>query len=328
MATLEVPQPRVVEASEQRMNALVSGYIAPGPDVVAGARKMYRATLLVGPMGTGKTTWAENKLGELVERLLGEGVDEQQVCYVYSQETALSRIVSEMARDLDLRRCLYLYIFNDDAIAGEGAMGRRAMSEENVAENQYYVMIRHRLEAMGFDRYLHVLHAAQVYTLIDITFRRTAALKVFKDYPDEPADHKTLTRMLGAAGMAALLELSVKLYTGTAEEILEAANTGVALFKRFRRLTRARHGASAVLHRVQNTRIRPEDPEPPDRERAYQQLLRIVRKLRRDRLVKYRHGKAYIDLPDRQIYIGRAHVIKQITGEARRPEKHRDVTSR
>lgn len=299
------------------MPSLVRNYIAPPFDTAIRTRKLYRATLLVGPMGSGKTLWTENKLGELIQNLLNEGVDEQQICYVYAQETRLSEIVGEAIAGLELPKCVYLYIFNDDAAAAPGGHGRRAMAGENVEESQYYIMIRHRLEKHGgFKRYLHVLHATQVYSLIDVTFRRTAALKVFKDYPDEPADHKIMSRMLGAAGMQALLELSVKLYTGTPEDILEAANTGVALFKRYRRIVKAKHGARDTLEKIQYIRVQPEDHDmPPQSRLVFSKLLYIMQRLRKTGMLKYGQGKAFIQVNGERIYLARAPIVKKILGE-------------
>ena len=163
-----------------------------------------RSALIVGEMGSGKTTFIEAKLGEAVQALLGQGVDDGSICYVYGKEAGIQQLL-EAAQGLDLQRCLYLYLFNDDAPASTGGHGRRAMSRENVSESQAYIMIRHRLKGMGFRGFLFVAHASQVYHLVDITFRRMAVLKFFKSYPDEPADFRLLGPLVGSAGLAALL---------------------------------------------------------------------------------------------------------------------------
>ncbi|MCE4615750.1 MAG: hypothetical protein F7C09_01625 [Aeropyrum sp.] len=77
----------------------------------------------------------------------------------------------QAVQDLDLAKCRYLYLLNDDAPAGRGGHGRRAMSQEIVSESRAYIMIRHRLRAMGFTGFLFAAHACQVYHLVDITFR-------------------------------------------------------------------------------------------------------------------------------------------------------------
>ena len=101
-------------------------------------------------------------------------------------------------------------------------------------------MIRHRLEKLGFTGYLFILHATQVFSLLDKTFRQTAALKFFKDYPDEPNDMRLMGIMLGKAGMLALNELSLKLWSPMSfRHYLEAVYTAVAKIKRLRRIVRA-----------------------------------------------------------------------------------------
>ena len=217
---------------------LVKSYMMPPPTTVKRAKRAYRATLITGSMGSGKTTFVKAKLGEIVAELLEQGVDEREVCYIYAQESKMERII-EVAKDLDLSKCLYLYIFNDDAAVP--AHGRRAMSEENVNESKQYVMIRHRLYDLGFSGYLHVVHATQVYYLIDVSFRRTAGLKLFKDYPDEPNDFKIIGRMLGKAGLEALFRLSLKLYVSNdPAQMWEAVHEAVSMFKKYRSLVRAR----------------------------------------------------------------------------------------
>lgn len=217
---------------------LVKSYMMPPPATVRKAKRAYRATLITGSMGSGKTTFVKAKLGEIVAELLEQGVDEREVCYIYAQESSMEKII-EAAKDLDLSKCLYLYIFNDDAAVP--AHGRRAMSEENVEESKLYVMIRHRLYDLGFSNYLHVVHATQVYYLIDVSFRRTAGLKLFKDYPDEPNDFKIIGRMLGKAGLEALFRLSLKLYVSNdPAQMWEAVHEAVSMFKKYRSLVKAR----------------------------------------------------------------------------------------
>ncbi len=236
----EIPrgQPVTSAYSPEVFRSLVRKYLMPPPKTVRTAERMFRATLITGAMGSGKTTFVKAKLGEVVSDLLSMGLDEREICYIYAQESSLEKIIGA-AKDLDLSKCLYLYIFNDDAAVP--THGRRAMSEENVNESKQYIMIRHRLYDLGFSGYLHVVHATQVYYLIDVTFRRTAALKLFKDYPDEPNDFKMIARMLGKAGLEALQQLSLKLYVSNdPAQMWEAVHEAVSMFKKYRSLVRAR----------------------------------------------------------------------------------------
>jgi len=277
----------------------------------------------VGPMGSGKTTFTENKLGEVAKQLLDQGVDDREACYVYSREAKLGDII-EAADTLELEKCRYLYIFNDDAVVQ--MHGRRAMSRENVDQSKFYVMIRHRLKKQGFTGYLHVIHATQVYTLVDITFRRTAALKLFKDYPDEPADFQVVARMVGAAGLQALLELSAKLYAkNNPEEMLEAVNSAVAVFKRYRRLIRAEHGASAYLEKIQHVRITQDEEEEEEDtgtvegevlgEEVSKAIIYLVKELKRRRekgeLVFQARG-AYLKVGSCRVKLGNDKHIRQL----------------
>jgi len=161
---------------------------------------------------------------------------------------------------------MYFYVFNDDAPAARGGHGRRSMSRENVSESQAYIMIRHRLRSQGFRGFLLTIHASQVYHLVDITFRRMAVLKFFKSYPDEPADFRLLGPLVGSAGLAALHDLSMRLWTSNDPETTwQAVHRAVAVLKRWRALARADPEAREWLERLTQTiRVEPESEQTPD----------------------------------------------------------------
>ena len=46
-------------------------YIAPSRDLTGRTRLLLRSMLVIGPMGYGKTSFIEAKLGEVVNKLLG-----------------------------------------------------------------------------------------------------------------------------------------------------------------------------------------------------------------------------------------------------------------
>ena len=247
------------EVPEARVRGRILAYMAPPPSFVKAAPLHHRSELIVGGMGSGKTAFIEAKLGEAVGLLLEtHGVDDNAICYVYGAAAGVQQLL-EASKDLDLSRCQYLYIFNDDAPASSGGHGRRAMSRENVSESQAYTRIRHRLKPVGFTGFLLTIHASQVYHLVDITFRRMAVLKFFKSYPDEPQDFKLLGPLAGSAGLAALHDLSMRLWTsndpGTTWQAVHWA-----VLKRWRALARAEPGAKGYLERLpQRVRLEPED---------------------------------------------------------------------
>lgn len=215
-------------------------YIAVPPYMLR-ARNPMHAAVIVGPMFSGKTSFAEAKIGEAIKQLIEKyNVDESRIAYVHSYERSVSEVISYMSKQLDLKKLTHIFFFNDDAIATETAFSRFSWKEEAASEAMYYVMIRHRLRKLGFTGYLFVMHATQVFSLLDKTFRQTAALKFFKDYPDEPNDMRLMGIMLGKAGMMALNQLSLKLWSPLSfRHYLEAVYSAVAKLKRMRRIVRA-----------------------------------------------------------------------------------------
>lgn len=247
------------EVPEGKARGRILAYMAPPLEFVRAAPLHMRSTLIVGEMGSGKTTFIEAKLGEAAQALLSQGMDDHGICYVYGKEAGIQELL-DAAQSLDLDGCRYLYLFNDDAPAGRGGHGRRAMSRENVSESQAYIMIRHRLKTQGFQGFLFVAHASQVYYLVDITFRRMAVLKFFKSYPDEPADFRLLGPLVGSAGLMALHDLSMRLWTSNDPgETWRAVHRAVAVLKRHRSLVRAEPEARRTLEKLpQQVRLEPE----------------------------------------------------------------------
>ncbi|BES81240.1 hypothetical protein [Pyrodictium abyssi] len=235
---VEIPRVEVREETGRDTRRFLR-YVAPKPETVRRVPKLLRSTLVIAPMGFGKTSFVEAKLGEAVQYLLDvHGVDDDRIAYVYAQEVPL-QVVLDAVADLPLQDYWYLYIFMDDVIAAEGMHGRRAMSQENVEQTKALVMVRHRLENLGFTGYTHIVWTAQVYTLVDISVRRTSVLKIFKDYPDEPSDLRVIGRMLGSAALQALDEISAMVTSDEPGQILRGLYTGVALMKRRKWLIRA-----------------------------------------------------------------------------------------
>ncbi len=237
---------------EDSFRRLVLDYLAPPKELVLSTTNLFRSTLIVGPMNFGKTSFMEAKLGETIKYLLESGVDELEIAYIYAQEVPINEVIN--ALNVDIGRVKYMYVFADDAAAAQGQFGRSAMKKDNVHVSQFYIMIRHRLRReYGYENYIHAIHSTQVYTLVDITFRRTSQLKLFKDYPDEPNDLKIIGRMLGSAALQALREISFTI--STAKDLstyLKGIYSAVAYFKGIKRLVRAYHGSSNIETEVKN----------------------------------------------------------------------------
>ncbi len=194
----------------------------------------FRSVVITGGMGSGKTTWVKNKIGEACQHLFENGVDDNQVLIVHVTEMPLAlvlNIVNELASEIDLERIKYFYLFNDDAPAAEGQISRSHQSIKNISTSKQYIMIRHILHRnYGFRGALIIFHATQVYHLLDITFRRTARLHLFKDYPTEPMDRKIIGLTLGRGYMKELLKITLKTTLPRSEsDLIRGLSSAVAL---------------------------------------------------------------------------------------------------
>lgn len=194
----------------------------------------YRAVVISGSMASGKTTWVLNKIGEAAQYLMDNGVDDDQILVLHVTEMPLStvlNILADLGKDIDLSRIRHFYFFNDDAPAAEGQFSRAHQRHSNVKTSRQYIMIRHRLSKdHNFTGSLVVFHATQVYHLLDITFRRTARLHLFKDYPTEPMDRKIIGMMLGRAYMHQLLKITLKITVPRSkDELIKGLSSAVAI---------------------------------------------------------------------------------------------------
>ena len=208
-------------------------YMAPQDYVIATAKNKLHSMIVVGGMGSGKTTWTLSLIARGIEELLNRGKDDDEIIVIHALETNMTKAIKEITTSVDLKRIKYMYWFSDDAPATEGMHSRRSMSQENVSESKFYTVIRHRLERRGFDGFIFVAHATQIYSLIDITFRRLAKIKAFKDYPDEPSDLKIIGPMLGKIYLKKLAETSYKIWSPRSrEELVEGLSTAIVRFIR------------------------------------------------------------------------------------------------
>ena len=291
---LKEEKAKQLRETKKEEREMILRYIAMPPFMLK-ARNPFHAAVIVGPMFSGKTSFGEAKIGEAVKYLVEKySVDEYNIAYVHSYERSISEIVGYTAKNLDLKKLTHIFLFNDDAIATEAAFSRLSWKEEAANEAMYYVMIRHRLRKLGFTGYLFILHGTQVFSLLDKTFRQTAALKFFKDYPDEPTDMRLLGIMLGKAGMLALNELSLKLWSPlTFRHYLEAVYSAVAKLKRMRRIVRAYEKDPETepqryrvfLNKINNITIEARGPSEAEAEdavdinKSYKRLYRIVQRI-------------------------------------------------
>ena len=253
-------------------------YMAPPIWVVNTVKNRLNAMIIVGGMGAGKTTWTLYKIGQAQRKLLDSGIDDNLIVTIHAQKTRISKIVKTAAKEIDLKKVKYIYLFNDDALAGEGQFGRTFMSRENITESQFYTMLRHELYKLGFNGFIFAVHATQVYYLLDKTFRTTAKIHAFKDMPMDPRDRKEIGLMLGKAYYRALREISRKIWAPrNKEELIEGLSSCVVKFLGQKRVVKAKP------HRVINY-IRIERKEEEKKEEADIQRLTIENKLLREAL--------------------------------------------
>lgn len=206
-------------------------HIAPGPEYVDRFDNIMNTAVIVGTMQCGKTAYGNSLIAMAQDHLLNKGIDDSQISYVHSIGTSFEQVFTRLKDEIDFQKLKYFYYFNDDAPATEGQHSRRAMSVANVKLSQYYITIRHRLNNLGFRGAFFVLHATQVYTLLEKTFRTTSKLKIFKDYPDDPEDQQTIGTLLGSAYFRALQQISQKIWMPhTPEDKVEGLSTAVLRF--------------------------------------------------------------------------------------------------
>ena len=289
LAEIERRKTQVLEEARQPFNEMILRYIA-APPFMLRAKIPYRAAIVVGPMNSGKTSFTEALLGRAVSWLLEYGIDENEIAYVHSYERNISEIIREAEKKLQLKKIRYFYLFNDDAIASNTGNARLSFTPEAVGESQYYTMIRHRLRKKGFNGFLFVFHATQVFSLLEKTFRSTSDLYLFKYYPMEPADIKLIGQMVGKAGMMALAEISYKLRTPRSfNDFLEAVYSAVARLIKSKRLVKAyEHDPAAdterykaVLRSINIITIEPSqnpDEEPGAKSKSADKQYRYIRK--------------------------------------------------
>jgi hypothetical protein len=215
-------------------NFSVINYIAPPEFVLKIMQVPFRSIVVTGGMGSGKTTWVRNKIGEACQYLFNQGVDDDEILVLHVTEMPLAsvlNVIDDLANEFDFNRIRYFYLFNDDAPAAEGQISRTHQRQLNIKTSKQYIMIRHILSReYNFYGALIVFHATQVYHLLDITFRRTARLHLFKDYPTEPMDRKIIGMTLGRGYMRQLLKITLQsTIPRNQNELIEGLSSAVAL---------------------------------------------------------------------------------------------------
>ena len=210
--------------------------LAPSREIVEKTVNPFRSMLLIAPMSRGKTSWAEAMLGETIEWLVErQGLEEDNIAYVYAEAVDIQTIVRELSSSLDLGKIYYIFIFSDDAAAALGQHGRRASSRENVNVSQFYIRIRHILrQRYGYTRAVTAIHATQVYHLIDKTFREAADIDVIKALPKSEVDRKVISRLMVPEYVPAVFSLlrrlgRQRLLARSLSEFLEAIYTAVVI---------------------------------------------------------------------------------------------------
>ena len=96
----------------------------------------FRSVVITGGMGSGKTTWVKNKIGEACQYLFDNGVDDEEILILHVTEMPLAlvlSIINNLASEIDFSKIKYFYLFNDDAPAAEGQISRSHQSIKNIS---------------------------------------------------------------------------------------------------------------------------------------------------------------------------------------------------
>lgn len=178
----------------------ITNYMCPPPAVRAFESKMLNGIIIDGGMGCGKTTvgeylikWAINQDIKLYN------TDPKGIVYIYANSLPINEITDRAKKEIDFTGVEYVYIYNDDAIAGKGQHSRMSMTKENVATAQFYVNMRHKFEQCGMSDNccLIPMHATQILTHLDRVFKCTCYMIIFKDYPNDKYEQDEIRDQIG-----------------------------------------------------------------------------------------------------------------------------------
>ncbi len=228
----------ILKEASSKFKSLILDYIAPKTFMLK-ARIPFRAVIVTGSMNSGKTSFSKALIARAVKQLLKNSIDENEITFIHSYERDISEIIDNVKNEIDFSKTKYLYLFNDDA-AATSAFSTLRLKGTNIPEIQFYVMLRHRMEKLGFNGILIVFHATQVFNVIDKVFRTTSELYLFKSYPMDPNDIKLIGQLIGKAGMKALADITYKLRVlSDLDTFLEGVYTAVAKLIKSKRLVKA-----------------------------------------------------------------------------------------
>lgn len=202
---------RTVESIDQ--------YLVPSDYKIQLMKNPFHSSLIVGGMGSGKTTYMLSMMTRAYNILRKRGYTDDEVKIVHTEGYSVSMLLLDLKRALDLEKIKFLYIFNDDAPSSKQS-SRQRLKIESIANILNVFRIRHHLEEMGYNGFIFIAFATQTYTALDPDLRRACRLKIFKDYPDEPADKKLIGLMLGRSYMNALREITLSLIAPKSKEDL------------------------------------------------------------------------------------------------------------
>lgn len=276
--------------------------------------------LVVGSMGVGKTTWVLSLLAKAEEDLLNNGIDDDEIVIVHTTGLPPSEAIRRLREsNADLKKVKYLYVFIDDAPAAEGLHSRRAAVQANVEESKFVTMIRHRLSREGYRHFVFIPFSTQVYTLVDPTVRRTSKLKIIKDYPEEPMDLKTIGPMLGREYMAALRDISRKIFAPkNREELIEGLGSAVVRFLGRKRVVslRQRKPRNVLFFTKEEDFSENNADSRMINDETINYMRRKLRKLRKQGRIIYSAGMAWIKHDGGRLALGKKEHVQAFIGES------------
>lgn len=200
-------------------------------NVIAGEKRTdkgveLRSVTIVGYMGSGKTTMAKHLIAKAYRELKKRKVKDKEILALHFYRANINIMLSYLEENVDPSNLRYLYLINDDAVYQN--ISRRSMSGINVEDARQYVVIRHKLEELGFDGVLIVMHMTQLYYLLDKVLRNSPVL-IFKTISRDSEERRVVARLLGKHYYKMLRQVTDAILCGDKEQLEQAINLAIVV---------------------------------------------------------------------------------------------------